>query len=200
MFITCLVMIQPPVLAILWSIIENSAIKNMKQVFMGKNGKMHIKKERKKKIDPHFCLLWNDCHYPHFSPYMVHSEIIPIQRSKCQLLWKATEILMMNECVTFQTHTLWNLTALPEKQPQREPWSYPDESPRFWPCKAMSHIYRSMFAGGSLIPLTDLHLDQEFSSLPCVACRQPCSSRRPEIGLLIGQESRHGALQRPAVV
>lgn len=52
---------------------------------------------------------------------------------------KATEILMMNECITFQTDTLWNPITLPEKQPGRQPWSYIDERPHLWLCKAIAH-------------------------------------------------------------
>lgn len=62
-------------------------------------------------------------------------------------LKKATEILMMNECITFQTDTLWNLITLPEKQPGREPRSYIDERPPFWSYKGMSQIYGCIIAG-----------------------------------------------------
>lgn len=119
-------------------------------------------------------------------------------------LEKATEILMMNECITFQTDTVWNLITLPEEQPGRDPWSYIDERPCLWPCKAMSQIYRHIVAGRCLMPMTDVHLDLCALLQPSkVACEQP---HPPVRGWTVSRqmknllpESQRRALQRPAV-
>lgn len=55
-------------------------------------------------------------------------------------LEKGSEMMMMNECVTFQADTLWNLITTARKQPAREPWPYTEAQPGFWPCKAMSRM------------------------------------------------------------
>lgn len=87
---------------------------------------------------------------------------------------KATEILMMNECITFQTDSLWNLITLPEMQPERQSWSYIDGRPHWWPCKAMVHKIPAN--SGRLIPhlnntsYVDLHA---LLSLPSAPGRQP---------------------------
>lgn len=68
----------------------------------------------------------------------------------------------------------------------------------------MSRIYRSLVAGWSLMPITDLHLDYvQSSSLFRIACRQSPPPARSEAGLSVDKwknalpESKHRAPERP---
>lgn len=93
---------------------------------------------------------------------------------------KATEFLMMNECVTFQTDTL-NLQSA-RKQLGREPWVCIDARPYFWPCvRCLKHTGAYFW----LIPHPAISstLDLEPPGLPIVLCRQPHSPRRMRLAV-----------------
>lgn len=111
-------------------------------------------------LTSHFCLLWN---HTQFSPYMVHSERIPIQRSKCQLPWNSDGEWMCNS-VNRHCGILSPLAG----RSQGKPWPYIGERSSVWPCKAMLQMH-----GHAL--QADFYPDLESSIFPPITCQQPRS-------------------------